>query len=247
MSIRQVVNESDTFSGRAFDFVVLFLIVFSIITLTIDTLPDLPSFVSDVLDISEIVITVLFTIEYLVRVAAAPKKIGYILSFYGIVDLIAILPFYIALGVDLRAVRAFRLFRIIRILKLTRYPGYGTLCESTSYAEEVVNSKKIGYILSFYGIALVWTRLGGGGFDFNALIALAVVGAILPTRCVYCVGCRPSAIADRSSAAPAVSFVSHYPYLELPTRQPHRWGNGFATAGLWNALRKHSRMQKKKW
>ena len=121
MSIRQVVNESDTFSGRAFDFVVLFLIVFSIITLTIDTLPDLPSFVSDVLDISEIVITVLFTIEYLVRVAAAPKKIGYILSFYGIVDLIAILPFYIALGVDLRAVRAFRLFRIIRILKLTRY------------------------------------------------------------------------------------------------------------------------------
>ena len=139
MNIRQVVNESDTFSGRAFDFVVLFLIVFSIITLTIDTLPDLPSFVSDVLDISEIVITVLFTIEYLVRVAAAPKKIGYILSFYGIVDLIAILPFYIALGVDLRAVRAFRLFRIIRILKLTRYSrAMERFAKALSYAKEEV-------------------------------------------------------------------------------------------------------------
>ena len=137
MNIRQVVNESDTFSGRAFDFVVFFLIVFSIITLTIDTLPDLPPFVSDALDISEIVITVLFTIEYLVRIAAAPKKIGYILSFYGIVDLIAILPFYIALGVDLRAVRAFRLFRIIRILKLTRYSrAMERFAKALSYAKD---------------------------------------------------------------------------------------------------------------
>ena len=116
-----------------------FLIVFSIITLTIDTLPDLPPFVSDALDISEIVITVLFTIEYLVRIAAAPKKIGYILSFYGIVDLIAILPFYIALGVDLRAVRAFRLFRIIRILKLTRYSrAMERFAKALSYAKEEV-------------------------------------------------------------------------------------------------------------
>ena len=151
MSIRQVVNESDTFSGRAFDFVVLFLIVFSIITLTIDTLPDLPPFVSDFLDISEIVITVLFTIEYLVRVAAAPKKIGYILSFYGIVDLIAILPFYIALGVDLRAVRAFRLFRIIRILKLTRYGrAMERFAKALSYAKEEVVIFFIATIIILY-------------------------------------------------------------------------------------------------
>ena len=151
MNIRQVVNESDSFSGRAFDFVVLFLIVFSIITLTIDTLPDLPPFVSDALDISEIVITVLFTIEYLVRVAAAPKKIGYILSFYGIVDLIAILPFYIALGVDLRAVRAFRLFRIIRILKMTRYSrAMERFAKALSYAKEEMVIFFIATIIILY-------------------------------------------------------------------------------------------------
>ena len=151
MNIRQVVNESDTFSGRAFDFVVFFLIVFSIVTLTIDTLPDLPPFVSDALDISEIVITVLFTIEYLVRIAAAPKKIGYILSFYGIVDLIAILPFYIALGVDLRAVRAFRLFRIIRILKLTRYGrAMERFAKALWYAKEEVVIFFIATIIILY-------------------------------------------------------------------------------------------------
>ena len=118
---------------------------------SIDTLPDLPPFVSDALDISEIVITVLFTIEYLVRIATAPKKIGYILSFYGIVDLIAILPFYIALGVDLRAVRAFRLFRIIRILKLTRYGrAMERFAKALSYAKEEVVIFFIATIIILY-------------------------------------------------------------------------------------------------
>ena len=151
MSIRQVVNESDTFVGRAFDFVVLFLIVVSIITLTIDTVPELPPFISDVLDISEIVITVLFTIEYFVRIATSPKKLGYIISFYGIVDLIAILPFYIALGVDLRAVRAFRLFRIIRIVKLTKYSGaMERFAKALSYAKEEVIIFFIATIIILY-------------------------------------------------------------------------------------------------
>ena len=121
MNIRQIVHESDTVAGKAFDFVVLFLIAFSVISLTVDTLPDLPEFVSNAFDISEIVISALFTMEYIVRVAASPRKRDYIFSFYGIVDLIAIVPFYVSLGVDLRAVRVFRLFRIIRIFKMTRY------------------------------------------------------------------------------------------------------------------------------
>ena len=139
MNIRRVVNDSDTSAGKVFDFIVLFLIVFSIITLTIGTLPNLPPFVTDALDTSEIVVTVLFTIEYFVRIAAAPKRLNYIFSFYGIIDLVAVLPFYIALGVDLRAVRAFRLFRIVRILKLTRYSrAMERFAKALSYAKEEV-------------------------------------------------------------------------------------------------------------
>jgi voltage-gated potassium channel len=64
---------------------------------------------------------VIFTIEYGVRLFLAKKKLKYALSFLGIVDLVAILPFYLSFGLDLRSVRVFRLFRILRLLKLTRY------------------------------------------------------------------------------------------------------------------------------
>ena len=71
--------------------------------------------------IFETVTVVLFTIEYVLRIATAPKVRGYIFSFHGIIDLVAILPFYLSLGFDLRAARALRLFRIFRILKIARY------------------------------------------------------------------------------------------------------------------------------
>ena len=139
MNIHKIVNESDTAAGKIFDCGVLILIAISIVTLTSETLPDLPHFVNNVLEISEIVITVLFTIEYLVRVAASPKKRDYVFSFYGIIDLIAILPFYISLGVDLRAVRVFRLFRLVRVLKMTRYSlAMERFAKAFSYAKEEV-------------------------------------------------------------------------------------------------------------
>ena len=121
MTLRGIVQDTDTRAGRAFDLVVLCLILISISSLTIETLPDLPPALRSALRTSEIVITVLFTVEYVLRVATAERKANYIFSFYGIIDLVAVLPFYLALGVDLRAVRAVRLFRIFRIFKLTRY------------------------------------------------------------------------------------------------------------------------------
>tara|TARA_R110002072_G_scaffold64_9_gene435 strand:+ start:37647 stop:38204 length:558 start_codon:yes stop_codon:yes gene_type:complete len=69
----------------------------------------------------ELVITILFTIEYFLRVLASEKRLSYVFSFYGIIDILAILPFYLSMGIDLRSVRAFRLFRLIRLFKLTRY------------------------------------------------------------------------------------------------------------------------------
>ena len=97
------------------------MIVISISSLTVETLPDLPSAVRSALRTSEIVITILFTVEYVLRVATAERKADYIFSFYGIIDLVAVLPFYLALGIDLRVIRAVRLFRIFRIFKLARY------------------------------------------------------------------------------------------------------------------------------
>lgn len=124
--LQRIIDGTDTRAGRAFDWVVLALIVYSIITLTIETLPGVSETVLQFLWISEIIITLLFTVEYVLRIYIAERKRGYISSFWGITDILAISPFYITLvlglgGVDLRAARAFRLLRILRLLKIGRY------------------------------------------------------------------------------------------------------------------------------
>ena len=122
MNISEIVQRSDTRPGRIFDWTVIGLIVISAITLSIDTMPNLSDTARAIFKVLEITIVGLFTLEYCLRVATAPKKVRYIFSFFGIIDLMAILPFYLSLGViDLRALRIVRLFRVLRILKLTRY------------------------------------------------------------------------------------------------------------------------------
>jgi len=97
------------------------LIVLSIVTFSVETLPDLDTGTRGLLEITEVIIVIIFTLEYLLRLYVAEKKISYVLSFYGVVDLIAILPFYILSGVDLQSVRVFRMLRFFRAIKLFRY------------------------------------------------------------------------------------------------------------------------------
>ena len=137
MNIRKIVQESDTPAGRGFDLFVLFLVVYSIVTLSVETVPGLPPVVEQALHISEVAVTIVFTIEYVLRIVTSPSKRAYIFSFYGVIDLIAVLPFYLSLGLDLRAVRAFRLFRIFRIFKVTRYSvALERFGKALSYARE---------------------------------------------------------------------------------------------------------------
>ena len=122
MNITEIVQKSDTPAGRAFDVFVLVLIIYSIGTLSIETIPGMSEAWVRFLKISEAIVTLLFTIEYGLRIATSEKKRGYIFSFYGIVDILAIAPFYLSLGsVDLRGIRVLRLFRVFRILKLARF------------------------------------------------------------------------------------------------------------------------------
>ena len=107
--------------GRTFDLVIQSLILISIITFTIETLPDLEADTRKFLHATEVVIVILFTIEYLLRLYVADRKLDYVLTFYGVIDLLAILPFYLASGIDLRSLRVFRMFRLFRLLKLLRF------------------------------------------------------------------------------------------------------------------------------
>ena len=108
-------------AGRAFDIFIQCLIVASLVSFSVETLPDLSEAARTLLRYIEAVTVGIFTVEYLTRLIVADGKFRFVFSFFGLVDLLAILPFYITPGVDLRALRAFRLFRLLRILKLLRY------------------------------------------------------------------------------------------------------------------------------
>ncbi len=116
-----MVEQNDTRSGRIFDFVIQGLIVISLVTFSIETLPNHSPTTERWLYAIEVVIVSIFTAEYLLRLFLAKRKLAFVFSFFGIVDLLAIVPFYLASGVDLRTIRAFRFLRLFRALKMVRY------------------------------------------------------------------------------------------------------------------------------
>jgi len=119
--LHQLVHNSTHKAGRAFAFITQLLIIISLITFSLETLPNLTDSQYKALQTIEVVIIMLFSAEYLLRIYVAKKRLKYIFSFYGLIDLFAVLPFYLTLGLDLRTVRLFRLLRLLRIFKLLKY------------------------------------------------------------------------------------------------------------------------------
>lgn len=113
------------------------LIIFSVISFSIETLPNVSAPVIRFLEISEAFVVAIFTLEYLYRLFAAENRFRFAFSFYGMADLLAILPFYLAFAIDLRALRLVRLLRLIRIFKLARYSAaLGRMKAALSQAKE---------------------------------------------------------------------------------------------------------------
>ena len=119
--LRTIIEGRDSKAGLIFDISIQLLILFSLASFTIETLPDLSESTIRIQHVGEIITVAVFTVEYLLRIIVSRNRLRFVFSFYGIVDLIAILPFYITSGIDLRSVRVFRLFRLLRILKILRY------------------------------------------------------------------------------------------------------------------------------
>ncbi len=116
-----VVLRQDTKAGLAFDYVVQFLVLTALAVFSIGTLPDLDPADRRWLEMVEMVILAVFTFEYALRIWVSENRWGYVFSFFGIVDLVAILPvFWFAKGTDLVFVRSFRLLRLLLIIKVVQ-------------------------------------------------------------------------------------------------------------------------------
>ncbi|WCO00979.1 ion transporter [Psychroserpens ponticola] len=119
--IKSIVEINDNKPSRYFAFFIQALILVSIITFSVETIPNLKPQTKTILYIIEIFSVSVFTLEYLLRIYVADSKPKFVFSFFGIIDFLAILPFYLSFGIDLRSLRALRFLRLFRILKLVRY------------------------------------------------------------------------------------------------------------------------------
>jgi voltage-gated potassium channel len=104
-----------------FDIFIQAIIILSLISFSIETMPDLTDAQQRTLYLLEIVCVSIFTVEYVLRIVVSSNRPRFIFSFFGIIDLLAILPFYLATSLDLRSLRILRLLRLLRAVKLVRY------------------------------------------------------------------------------------------------------------------------------
>jgi voltage-gated potassium channel len=125
--LHEIIYEADTPQGKLFDVVLLIAIITSIILVMLESVEKIDIKYHNTLYIGEWVISILFTIEYILRIVAIKKPFKYIFSFYGIIDFLSTIPIYLSFFIvgsqGLVALRALRLLRVFRILKLGRYIG----------------------------------------------------------------------------------------------------------------------------
>ena len=125
----EIIFEADTREGRLFNVVLLFSILASILIIALESVSTIREAYGSVLRGIEWIFTILFTIEYLARIWTVRNKTRYIFSFFGLIDLLSILPSYFGIFVtgtqSLMVIRSLRLLRIFRIFKLSRYVGEG--------------------------------------------------------------------------------------------------------------------------
>lgn len=119
--LRLALEGEDPVHGRRLALFIQAMILLSVITVAIETVPGLPAWTDTFFYYEEGVMVAIFLVEYAARIYSAKRPLGYVLSFYGIIDFIAIAPSLLLLGLDIRSIRALRVVRVLRLLKLMRY------------------------------------------------------------------------------------------------------------------------------
>jgi len=127
LKLHEIIFEADTKAGKTFDILLIVAILLSVAAVMLDSIPNIKRGYGSQLYIAEWVFTIVFSIEYLVRLITVGRPIKYAKSFFGIIDLLAILPTYLSLffpGTQmLSVIRILRVLRVFRVLKLVQYLG----------------------------------------------------------------------------------------------------------------------------
>jgi len=187
--IYEVIFEADTPMGKAFDVALLWAILGSVSAVCLDSVASFQERYHDVFSAAEWTFTALFSVEYVLRIISVRQPLRYAISFYGLVDLLAILPSYLSLFIPgsqhLLVIRIMRLLRVFRVLKLGRY-----VSESQVLMTAIKNSRPKITVFLFtvmtlvvvIGAAMYLIEGPGNGFTsipramYWAIVTLTTVG-----------------------------------------------------------------------
>ncbi len=150
-----IIFEADSQKGKIFDISLLIVILISVTLVMLESVPTIRANNQQLLKILEWAITIIFTVEYIIRLIIVRKPIQYAFSFYGIIDLLSVIPTYLSLVIigsqSLVVIRVLRLLRVFRILKITRYSQAGRSLARAMWASRA----KISVFIFFVTILVV--------------------------------------------------------------------------------------------
>ena len=187
--IHEIIFEADTPAGKAFDLALHVLIIGSVVAVMLESVPAIRATHGRELYLAEWAFTIVFTIEYIVRLASVRRPMTYARSMFGIVDLLAILPTYLSLLIpgaqSLLVIRALRLLRVFRILKLGRYVDESQVLVSALIASRqkiIVFLTAVVTLVLLVGAAMYLIEGADSGFTsipqstYWAIVTMTTVG-----------------------------------------------------------------------
>lgn len=187
--LNHIVFGTDTRAGKLFDVILLWIILLSVIVVMLESVPELDARFDLEFGVLEWVLTIVFTIEYVLRIWISPKPLKYIFSLWGVIDLLSIIPTYLSFFLVgyhyLLVVRIFRLLRIFRILKLVRFNSEAQVLlnalKSSMYKISIFLMAVLA-IVTFMGTIMYVVESGEEGFTsipqsiYWAIVTVTTVG-----------------------------------------------------------------------
>ena len=217
--LHEIIFEHYTFWGKEFDVILLWAIFLSIIAVMLESVESVRMKHGEVLRAIEWGFTIAFTLEYIARICSVKKPIYYITSFYGIVDLLAILPTYLSIffagGQYLMVIRTFRLLRVFRILKLARFLGESRLLQAALKASRYKITVFFGAVVIIVTIMGTLMYLVEGPENGFKSIPISVYWAIVTLTTVGYGDIAPQTVLGQALAS--IIMLLGYAIIAVPT------------------------------
>jgi len=217
--LHEIIFEADTPKGKLFDVILLWAIVISVTVVMLESVTEIVSKYGKILKYAEYFFTILFTIEYIVRIIAVKRSSKYIFSFYGIIDLLSILPLFVELLLpglaSIRVVRILRLLRIFRVLKLVGFIQEASILKDALWGAHRKISIFLGAVLllvTLLGTMVYMVEDAANGFTS---IPTSIYWAIVTVTTVGYGDIAPATVLGQTLAS--IIMLIGYAIIAVPT------------------------------